>query len=95
MKFENTQVFNLEGAFRGMRNPLNSWDRSDSEWHVPLRWNDDDEPFEFQDKIGEKDMELAQRLIAGGSPHRKFLRQILVSVDITAPEYLWSQFDTY
>lgn len=95
MRFEHTQVFNLEGAFRGMRNPLNSWERSDSEWHVPLRWNEDDEPFEFQDQIGEKDMELAQKLISGGSPHRKFLRQILVSVDITAPIFWWKEFDTY
>ena len=87
MKFENTQVMNFEAAFRGMRNPLNSWDRSDSRWHVPLRWTDDGEPFEYWDAIGEKDMELAQKLIAGGSPHRKFLRQIIVSVDITGPLY--------
>ena len=95
MKFENTEVFNFEGAFRGMRNPLNSWDKSDSRWHVPLRWYDDAEPFEFQDQIGQKDMELAQRLIRGGSEHRKFLRQILVSVDITAPIFWWKEFDTY
>lgn len=95
MKFENTEVFNFEGAFRGMRNPLNSWNKSDSRWHVPLRWNEDDEPFEFQDQIGQKDMELAQRLIRGGSEHRKFLRQIFVSVDITAPLYWLKEFDTY
>ena len=82
MKFEHTQVMNFEGAFRGMRNPLNSWNRSDSYFqHGPV--------------IGPKDMELAQRLVAGGSPHRKFLRQILVSVDITAPLYWFKEFDTY
>lgn len=96
MKFEHTEVMNFEGAFRGMRNPLNSWKRSDSKWNVPLRWSDDDpEPFEYQDQIGENDMALAQKLIAGGTPHRKFLRQILVSVDITGPLYWWKEFDTY
>lgn len=75
MKFENTKVFNFEGAFRGMRNPLNSWDRSDS-WMAGNEY-----------RIGPNDLNLAQRLIAGGSPHRKFLRQIFVSVDITAPIY--------
>ena len=96
MKFENTQVFNFEGAFRGMRNPLNSWDRSDSQWHVPYYADVyDTEPVDWNDRVGEKDMELAQKLIAGGSPHRKFLRQILVSVDITAPIYWFKEFDTY
>lgn len=83
MKFENTKVFNFDGALRGMRNPLQSWDKSDS-------WMAGD-----QFHIGENDMKLAQRLIQGGSPHRKFLRQIMVSVDITAPEYFYSQLDTY
>lgn len=96
MKFENTQVFNFEGAFRGLRNPLASWNRSDSKWHEPMYWSDrDTEPYGYEDLIGEKDMELAQKLIIGGSEHRKFMRQIIVSVDITAPEYYWSQFDTY
>lgn len=96
MRFENTDVFNFEGAFRGMRNPMNSWDKSDSEWGVELRWNEEDkELFAVQDNIGPRDMELAQRLVKGGSPHRKFLRQIIVSVDITAPLYWWKEFDTY
>ena len=96
MRFENTQVFNLEGAFRGRRNPMNSWDRSDSKWHVPLFWSEhDEEPFDYQDEIGEKDMELAQKLIIAGSEHRKFLRQIMVCVDITAPLYWLKEFDTY
>lgn len=76
MIFENTHVFNIGGALRGMRNPLDSWDKSDSK---------------FDEKgncfIGENDMKLAQKLIAGGTPHRKFLRQIFVNVDITAPLY--------
>lgn len=83
MKFENTEVFNFEGALRGMRNPMNSWHRSDS----------------YQGKyhyiIGENDLKLAQTLIKSGSEHRKFMRQIFVSVDITAPLYWWSEYDTY
>lgn len=83
IKFEHTQVMNFEGAFRGMRNPMNSWDLADSYT----------ENGEFH--IGERDMDLAQRLIKAGSDHRKFLRQIIVSVDITAPRYWWTEFDTY
>ena len=79
MKFENTKVFNIEGAMRGMRNPLESWGKNDT----------------VNDIIGENDMKLAQKLILAGSEHRKFLRQIMVSVDITAPMYWWSEFDTY
>lgn len=90
MKFEHTEVFNIEGALRGMRNPLASWHKSDSAWVQPNIY--EDEPHY---EIGENDMNLAQRLIAGGSEHRKFLRQIMVSVDITAPLYWWKEFDTY
>lgn len=85
MVFENTEVFNIEGAFRGMRNPMNSWNKSDSEYF----WEYD------TFKIGENDMKLAQKLIKAGSEHRKFMRQIFVSVDITAPRYFWTEFDTY
>lgn len=90
MKFENTKVFNFEGAFRGLRNPLESWGKSDSTWT-------DDNLF----SIGQNDLTLARRMIAAddsdasGAPNSKFLRQIMVSVDITAPLYLWKQFDTY
>lgn len=89
MKFRNTEVFNFEGAFRGLRNPLESWDRSDSYHSL------NDEGTDFVYILGEKDLDLAVKLINGGTEHRKFLRQILVSVDITAPLYWWKEFDTY
>lgn len=87
MKFENTEVWGFEHAVRGMRNPLNSWDKGDS-GYIDRRFND-------QFYIGKNDLDLAQRLIKAGSEHRKFLRQIFVSVDITAPLYWWKEFDTY
>lgn len=105
IKFENTEVMGFEGAFRGMRNPLNSWDKSDS--MLCLRDAGDclvipavgcPKNGEFDEDcycIGENDMDLAKRLIKSGSDHRKFLRQIIVSVDITAPLYWWKEFDTY
>ncbi len=83
MLVENTQVMGFEGAFRGMRNPLDSWDKADS-------------VFETESFIlGEKDLNLAQRLIAAGPEHCKFLRQIFVSADITAPLYVWKELDQY
>lgn len=96
MKFENTEVMNFSGAFRGMRNPMDSWDRSDSQWHVPYYADEHDtDPIDWFDKIGDKDIELAQKLIAAGPEHRKFLRQIFVSVDITGALFWWKEFDTY
>lgn len=89
MKFENTDVFNFEGAFRGLRNPKNSWSRSDS--YQSDFTNDGKNGF----VIGENDIKLAQTLIKAGNEHRKFMRQIFVSVDITAPLYWWKEFDTY
>ena len=142
MKFENTKVFNFEGALRGMRNPLDSWKKSDSSFGM-FSWEPDDNAWEIAEAyygnkdwrnseddeeiataeteideiqqwlidqgvqydnnsdmgtwtfIGPNDMNLAQRLIRGGPEHRKFLRQIAVSVDITAPFYWWKEFDTY
>lgn len=85
MKFEHTEVWGFEHALRGMRNPMNSWEKSDSVFN--------ENPNDFV--IGENDLKLAQKLIKAGSEHRKFLRQIFVSVDITAPLYVWSEFDTY
>lgn len=89
MKFTNKKVFNFDGAIRGMRNPMNSWHKSDS-WQSDFT-NDGKGGF----VIGTNDMKLAQQLIRAGSEHRKFLRQITVSVDITAPLYWWKEFDTY
>lgn len=84
MKFENTQVFNFEGAIRGMRNPKESWAKSDSKYF-------DKESF----VIGPNDLKLMQDLIRAGSEHRKFMRQIMVSVDITAPLFWFKELDTY
>jgi hypothetical protein len=89
MKFENTQVWGFEHALRGMRNPKESWYKSDSQFDYDLLTH------QIEATIGDNDMELAQTLIRAGSEHRKFLRQIFVSVDITAPLYWWKEFDTY
>lgn len=86
IKLENINVFNFEGAIRGMRNPLNSWDKSDSNFYP---WD------ETSVEIGENDLNLMKRLYKAGSEHRKYLRQIFVSMDITAPLYWWKEFDTY
>ena len=93
MKFENTSVFNFDGAMRGMRNPMNSWDKSDSYWKQTTKFEDGYRVFEY--RIGNNDLALTQSLIKAGSEHRKFMRQIFVSVDITAPLYWWKEFDTY
>lgn len=147
MKFENTQVMNFKNALRGMRNPKNSWDKSDSffgllnlndteqDYEVTEAWMQKNHPdmnlygYEYDNKelneefdnidqwlikngtlqtdsqkypeiaevayIGPNDMRLAQQLIKAGPEHRKFMRQIFVSVDITAPLYWWKEFDTY
>ena len=139
MKFENIKVFNFEGALRGMRNPKNSWDKSDSffglinidysenDFDVAYTWAESvmkdeededkkDEKAKYYDEwlikngvldidynqqvadvafIGPDDMRLARQLIAAGSEHRKFLRQIMVTVDITAPLFWWKEADTY
>ena len=96
MKFEKTEVWGFEHAIRGMRNPLESWNKSDSEY-IDI---ESEEGIELHSKgiyykIGKNDLDLIQRLIKAGSEHRKFLRQIFVSVDITAPLYWWKEFDTY
>lgn len=91
IKFANTEVMNWEGAIRGLRNPLNSWDKSDSGYY-----NQCDECYSLMDyHIGPNDLALMKKLIKAGSDHRKFMRQIFVSVDITAPLYWWKEFDTY
>lgn len=108
IKVENIEVFNFEGAIRGLRNPMNSWARSDSH---RCNW----EMSEYCDKcgeldanntgvcdsdrhfycIGKNDLDLMKRLYKAGTEHRKYLRQIFVSMDITAPLYWWKEFDTY
>lgn len=87
MKIENVETWGFEHAIRGMRNPMNSWDKSDS-GYIDKRFND-------QFHIGDADMKLMRSLITAGPEHRKFLRQIFISVDITAPLYWWKEFDTY
>ena len=84
LNVERISVMNMENAIRGARNPLNSWARMDSYY---------DEKGHFV--LGENDLSLAHRLAVAGSDHRKFLRQIIVSMDITAPLYWWKEFDTY
>lgn len=98
--FDNVEVMNFECALRGMRNPLNSWDKADSVFGIDCDGCDGDcsGKYVLSDgcfKIGANDLDLARRLIRAGSDHRKFLRQIFVSVDITAPLYWWKEFDTY
>ena len=87
IKIDHIEVFNFEGAVRAMRNPLNSWEKSDSEWKFTS--------YTSEYVIGEADLALMRKLVKAGSDHRKFLRQILVSMDITAPLYWWKEFDTY
>ena len=84
IKIERYSVMNFENAIRGARNPLNSWARSDSYY---------DENGNYI--LGENDLSLAKKLAKAGSDHRKYLRQIFVSMDITAPLYWWKEFDTY
>ncbi len=84
IKLERFEVMNFENAMRGARNPMNSWARSDS-------FYDESGNFVF----GPNDLDLAKRLCTAGSDHRKFVRMIFVSVDITAPLYWWKEFDTY
>ena len=88
IKFEKQEVWGFDHAIRGMRNPMNSWDRSDTTFGLGEDYLNDME-------IGQNDYDLMTRLINGGQPHRKFLRQIMVAVDITAPLYWWKEFDTY
>ena len=108
IKFENTEVVGWEHAIRGMRNPMNSWEKSDSE-HTksyvdslnPDAWKKAGETEEYigreRDgyKIGSNDLDLMKRLRDAGTDHRKFMRMITVYVDILAPLYWWKEFDTY
>ena len=85
IKFENTSIYGWESAIRGMRNPLNSWDKSDTKFvrnqELPI--------------LGYNDYDLMKQLVKAGTDHSKFMRMITVTVDITAPLYWWKEFDTY
>ena len=84
LKIERDAVMNLDGAIRGARNPMNSWAKSDSYYDANGKF-----------VLGPVDMDFGHRLAVSGSDHRKFLRQVFVTVDITAPLYWWKEFDTY
>lgn len=106
IEITNTEVVGWEHAIRGMRNPMNSWDKSDSNYVTDekVMFNDNfvlgiTSPYECFShtyfKIGENDLELMKKLSKAGSDHRKFMRMIVVYADITAPMYWWKEFDTY
>ena len=82
IKIENVEIYGWEAAIRGMRNPMNSWDRSDSTFEDGL-------------DIGDNDLNLMKNLVRAGSDHSKFMRMITVTLDITAPRYWWTELDTY
>jgi len=88
IKVETIDIWGFEHAIRGMRNPMNSWNKSDSGWG---EYTNDLDSFD----IGKNDLDLMRRLYKAGTEHRKYLRQIMVSMDITAPLYWWKEFDTY
>lgn len=100
IKFENTEVFGWVSAIRGMRNPMNSWEKSDSGWSPDWPRNnyifvDEDTDNYLELAIGPNDQKLMTALRNAGTDHRKFMRMITVYVDITAPLYWWKEFDTY
>lgn len=92
IKIENTEVYGWEAAIRGMRNPMNSWDKSDS-GYVFASYEDGKEGAYF--KIGKNDKALMKNLVKSGSDHSKFMRMITVTLDVTAPLYWWAEADTY
>ena len=102
IKIENVEVMGWEAAIRGMRNPLNSWEKSDSGWFSSeddmgvdyVQYNSHSDPSELY-FIGSNDLDLMKRLTKAGTDHRKFMRMIAVYADITAPLYWWKEFDTY
>lgn len=98
IKVEHIEVWGFEHAIRGMRNPLNSWDRSDTVYgeYYGRDENGDEVLLPYKTPmIGRNDLSLMQKLYAAGHPHRKYLRQIFIAMDITAPLYWWKEFDTY
>ena len=96
IKIKDTEILGMRKAIQGMRNAMNSWDKSDSCFIDPCCFYDNkSEEFYEYNHIGEKDMELAKRLIKAGSSDRKFMRMIHVQADVTAPLYWWKEYDTY
>lgn len=98
IKIEHVEVVGLEPAIRGMRNPMNSWDRSDSHYAKKLIegvYDKEVHPEDVEYIIGHNDLELMNKLAYGGSVHAKYRRMIVVYMDITAPLYWWKEFDTY
>lgn len=93
IKLEKTDIYGWEAAIRGMRNPMNSWDKSDSEFSIENNVNEG--RFKLSVEVGENDLKLMKSLSKAGDDHGKFLRYINVTVDITAPLYWWKEFDTY
>ena len=96
IKFEHTEVMGWEHAIRGMRNPLESWEKSDSDWDYDC-FEYDFAEYRTKDEfeVGPNDLSLMMKLRNAGTDHRKFMRMIVVYVDITAPLYWWKEFDTY
>lgn len=102
IKIENLNVYGFEAAIRGMRNPMNSWDKDDS-WHGCKKENKKVKSnmciyectSDCRFYVGENNLKLMKQLVAAGSDHSKFMRMINVTVDITAPLYWWKEFDTY
>ena len=94
IKLKNTDVYGFEAAIRGMRNPWNSWEKSDSySTYIEDEHTLQRAPFEFF--VGENDLALMKKLVSAGTDHSKFMRMINVTVDITAPMFWWSEYDTY
>lgn len=94
IKIEETETYGWKAAIRGMRNPKNSWDKSDSK-QLPDMLIDEQTYVPAHFEIGPNDLDLMRRLCSAGSDHRKFMRMIVVYCDITAPLYWWKEFDTY
>ena len=86
IKIKNVEVFGWEASVRGLRSPMNSWDKSDSNFNVYLP---------LKERIGDNDLKLMQSLVKAGTDHSKFMRMINVTLDITAPLYWWAEYDTY
>ena len=100
IKIEHVETLGWEAAIRGMRNPMNSWEKSDSEWHLigapgTNQAVANDKYLREKYCIGNNDLDLMKRLCNAGTDHRKFMRMITVYIDITAPLYWWKEFDTY